>query len=75
MSRPASPRAPVVPCPTCRRPARFAPDNRWRPFCSERCKIGDLGAWASDAYVIPGGPIEDDAEAPRDASGVRHPRG
>jgi endogenous inhibitor of DNA gyrase (YacG/DUF329 family) len=52
--------APVVPCPGCRRPTPFAPANRWRPFCSERCKIGDLGAWASNAYVIPGAAPEDD---------------
>ena len=28
--------------------------NPWRPFCSERCKLIDLGEWASDAYVIHG---------------------
>jgi len=64
LSPPAGGKGPIVPCPACRRPSRFVPDNRWRPFCSERCKLGDLGAWASDAYVIPGGPIEDDSEAP-----------
>jgi uncharacterized protein len=40
-------------CPTCRKPAPFAPDNPWRPFCSERCRSIDLGAWASEAYRIP----------------------
>lgn len=40
----------------------YSPDNPWRPFCSERCKIIDLGAWASDEYVIPGKPIEADDE-------------
>lgn len=52
--------APMVACPGCRRPAAFEPTNRWRPFCSERCKVGDLGAWASNAYVIPGAVSEDD---------------
>jgi len=42
-----------VPCPRCGAPARFAPENRWRPFCSERCKTIDLGAWASEAYRVP----------------------
>lgn len=41
-----------VPCPTCRKPALFAPANRWRPFCSERCRSLDLGAWASESYRV-----------------------
>jgi len=28
-------------------------EPRWRPFCSERCKLIDLGAWASEAYRVP----------------------
>ena len=43
----------MVACPTCGKPVRFAPDNEWRPFCSERCKLVDLGGWASEAYRIP----------------------
>ncbi|MBN8464851.1 MAG: DNA gyrase inhibitor YacG, partial [Dechloromonas sp.] len=31
----------------------WAPENRWRPFCCERCKQIDLGCWASDSYRIP----------------------
>ena len=27
--------------------------NPWRPFCSERCKTSDLGAWADEKYTIP----------------------
>ncbi len=42
-----------VPCPTCKEPALFSPDNRYRPFCSERCKMIDLGDWASENYKIP----------------------
>ncbi len=56
---PAKPSMRTVPCPGCRRPALFAPANPWRPFCSERCKTGDLGAWASDAYVIEGAAPEE----------------
>ncbi|UUX95771.1 DNA gyrase inhibitor YacG [Aquabacterium sp. J223] len=48
--------APVVPCPQCGQPSRFAPDNRWRPFCSERCRSIDLGAWASESYRVPASP-------------------
>jgi uncharacterized protein len=49
-----------VPCPACRQPTVFSPDNRWRPFCSERCRGVDLGAWATEAYRVP-------AAAPPDA--------
>jgi endogenous inhibitor of DNA gyrase (YacG/DUF329 family) len=33
-------------------PAPFSPENRWRPFCSERCRGMDLGAWASEDYRV-----------------------
>jgi endogenous inhibitor of DNA gyrase (YacG/DUF329 family) len=51
-----------VPCPTCGKAAVFSPDNPWRPFCSERCKTVDLGAWAEERYRIPAPPEEDDSE-------------
>lgn len=54
----------VVRCPTCGGASPYAPSNAWRPFCSERCKNHDLGAWASEAYRIearPELPDEDDA--------------
>ena len=38
----------------------YSPTNRWRPFCSDRCKMIDLGAWASDSYVVPGQALEAD---------------
>jgi uncharacterized protein len=41
-------------CPTCKRPVKWNADSLWRPFCSERCKLIDLGAWASEQHVIPG---------------------
>jgi uncharacterized protein len=56
----------TVPCPTCRRPAVFTPGNRWRPFCSERCRTVDLGAWASEQFRVPAEtPPEDEPEPPR----------
>lgn len=57
--------APRVDCPTCGRKAEFSTANPWRPFCSERCKTVDLGAWASGKYVIAGNESEPD-EAPDD---------
>lgn len=55
-----------VRCPQCGGEALWAPENKWRPFCSERCKQIDLGAWASDAYRIPvqAEPSEFDGELP-----------
>ena len=49
-----------VPCPSCHQPALYGPANRWRPFCSERCRSVDLGAWASERFRVP-------APAPTDA--------
>ncbi|HYF59867.1 MAG TPA: DNA gyrase inhibitor YacG [Burkholderiaceae bacterium] len=43
-----------VDCPVCGRRTEYSPANRWRPFCSERCKLIDLGQWANDGYSIPG---------------------
>jgi endogenous inhibitor of DNA gyrase (YacG/DUF329 family) len=54
----------TVPCPTCRQPAVFAPTNPWRPFCSERCRSVDLGAWASESYRVPAAPPQDDDDVP-----------
>jgi endogenous inhibitor of DNA gyrase (YacG/DUF329 family) len=50
----------VVKCPACGGPSIFSPENRWRPFCSERCRTADLGAWAEDRYRLPDKPREDD---------------
>ena len=44
----------VVNCPTCGKPVEWRPENSWRPFCSERCKKIDLGAWAAGDYSVPG---------------------
>jgi endogenous inhibitor of DNA gyrase (YacG/DUF329 family) len=37
-------------CPVCRTEVRLP--SEWAPFCSERCKLIDLGNWASEKYVI-----------------------
>lgn len=61
---PPSPAARLVPCPACGQPAAFSPANRWRPFCSERCRRIDLGAWASERYRVAAAPTpEDDTDA------------
>lgn len=40
-------------CPICSSPAGRAPGNRWFPFCSDRCRLIDLGKWLSGDYRIP----------------------
>jgi endogenous inhibitor of DNA gyrase (YacG/DUF329 family) len=44
----------MMTCPICKK--AVAPDDPDFPFCSERCRIIDLGNWATDKYVIPGAP-------------------
>ena len=41
-------------CPICKQPAVLDKSNPWRPFCSERCKLLDLGKWLGGDYVIAG---------------------
>jgi hypothetical protein len=41
-----------IKCPQCRKEVEWE-DNEFRPFCSERCKLIDLGAWLSGKYFIP----------------------
>lgn len=43
----------VVNCPTCAAKVTWSPENSFRPFCSNRCKQIDLGAWAEEKYTIP----------------------
>ena len=42
-----------VKCPTCRKEIAWE-DNPYRPFCSDRCRLIDLGDWAQERYRIPG---------------------
>jgi len=49
---------PQVRCPQCGKQSDWY-DNLFRPFCSERCKLIDLGAWADDRYRVPGDPVPD----------------
>lgn len=42
-----------VHCPQCNAAIVWSTDNPYRPFCSERCKLIDLGQWATGAYQIP----------------------
>ncbi|MFN6960789.1 MAG: DNA gyrase inhibitor YacG [Rhodocyclaceae bacterium] len=54
----------IVDCPQCGKPVEWGPQSPYRPFCSERCKKIDLGAWANDEYRIPGAAPPDDFSVP-----------
>jgi endogenous inhibitor of DNA gyrase (YacG/DUF329 family) len=43
----------IVTCPGCGGVSVYAASNPYRPFCSERCKQIDLGAWASEQFAVP----------------------
>lgn len=43
----------TVSCPNCSAPVEWSSKAAFRPFCSERCKLQDLGAWATERYRIP----------------------
>jgi uncharacterized protein len=57
----SSPR--LVTCPTCGKPVEWTAASNWRPFCSERCKLIDLGAWADERYRVPVVEEKDELEA------------
>ena len=44
----------TVECPTCGAPVEWKEANAFRPFCSDRCKLIDLGAWAAEDHKIAG---------------------
>jgi hypothetical protein len=56
----------VVVCPTCGKRVTWTPEQRWRPFCSERCKLIDLGEWASENRAVPGEPAGEPGDKPAD---------
>ena len=52
-------------CPTCKEPTSVGEDNPYRPFCSKRCQMLDLGAWLSGDYAIEGEPVREDVNSER----------
>jgi hypothetical protein len=54
-------------CPICGKKVEFG-GNEFRPFCSERCKLIDLGKWIEECYRVPGPelPLEPEALESKD---------
>jgi endogenous inhibitor of DNA gyrase (YacG/DUF329 family) len=59
-----------VRCPQCGAESPWNQGNPYRPFCSERCKLIDLGAWAYESYRVPAQeePLEPQADFPPEAT-------
>lgn len=56
----------AVLCPRCGKEVEWSVAFPFRPFCSERCKLIDLGQWASEQYRIPAEPQPEGGEVPDD---------
>ena len=55
----------IVRCPQCSADAEWSATNKFRPFCSERCRLIDLGAWASESYRVP---VQEAPDLPSESS-------
>lgn len=54
----------VVKCPTCQKQVVWLKSSAFRPFCSDRCRLIDLGEWASEKHAIPAEPLPSTEELP-----------
>jgi len=50
-----------MPCPTCQKPVKPREENPTFPFCSDRCRMADLGRWLNEEYRIP---VEESDDVP-----------
>ena len=57
---------PTVNCPTCAKAIAWCEAEESRPFCSERCRLVDLGEWATGSYAIPGPRVDDEETEPKE---------
>ena len=61
--------ATIVKCPTCRRRVAWSEESPYRPFCSDRCRLIDLGAWFAEQHKIP----DDSDSGDESAAGSTNP--
>lgn len=50
----------IVNCPTCEKEVVWSVESKYRPFCSERCQLIDLGEWANEEKRIAGNQTDND---------------
>ena len=62
MPTPANDAPLEVACPQCSKPVVWSPESAYRPFCSKRCQLLDLGAWAEESHRIAGESAMDEAD-------------
>lgn len=62
-----------IECPACGKEDEVPDDFRWRPFCSRRCKLADLGAWFDEAYKFSRPLREDELPDPDERSDDERP--
>jgi len=48
----------IIACPTCKKSLRWQDCGKYRPFCSQRCQLIDLGEWANENHAIPGETVD-----------------
>jgi endogenous inhibitor of DNA gyrase (YacG/DUF329 family) len=59
----------MVKCPTCRRRVEWSPESPYRPVCSDRCRLIDLGAWLTEQHKIPDDSDPESEDLRRDHGG------
>lgn len=62
----------IVDCPNCKKAVEWDASNPFRPFCSERCKLIDLGAWANEEYRVPAENVSPDDLDQGDHDSTQH---
>jgi len=65
--------SPDLHCPTCGRATDWSEVFPFRPFCSERCRLIDLGAWLSEEHRIPGEAADPATRGAAEAQGGEAP--
>jgi endogenous inhibitor of DNA gyrase (YacG/DUF329 family) len=62
----------AVKCPECGKAIEYSPENEYRPFCSKRCKLIDLGEWIEGRYKINSEENSQESQYMEDESSTKH---
>lgn len=61
-----------IKCPECGKTTEYSPENKYRPFCSNRCRLIDLGEWIEGKYKIDSEENYHSSEPLQDESNTKH---